>query len=194
MITGGALIMYMWLRQILVFYVISTLIVNSVVTDRYRKYIKLITRLMLILIVLEPVIKFTGSADALQKQMDKLYTSYNNTYSKAVKSYKDYNDKSADKDDYGYNVETVLVKTVKLKVNEILNEYNMSADYVDVVIENDEDAYNVNTYSSDTYNDAIRIKKITIKINKLNKSDMIRDIKEKISRETGVDEENILVK
>ena len=85
--------------------------------------------------------------------------------------------------EYSFTVRDVVIKTVRLQVAEVLGEYNMQADNIDVT---------VSDVASDDYGD-MTVEKVVIHINRLKKSD-IDTLKEKISAKTGIDVGSIYIK
>ena len=97
---------YLWLRQVIVFYIISTLFVNAVASDKYKEYIRIVTRMILILIIISPL---TGFWSISKKTSDI-------------------------SEDFSYTIEDALSQTVELKVKEILKDNNIAYDSIKVNI------------------------------------------------------------
>lgn len=52
--------LYSWIRNIIVFMIISTVILNLLGKSNYKKYVGLVTGLILVLLVIEPILALTG--------------------------------------------------------------------------------------------------------------------------------------
>lgn len=81
---GGVVItevVYTWLKQVITFYIISSLLINVVVSDKYKDYIRMITRIILVLIIISPVIKQAGG-NIIKNSIDTFYKDYSSVYYK----------------------------------------------------------------------------------------------------------------
>lgn len=173
---GGVVItevVYTWLKQVITFYIISSLLINVVVSDKYKDYIRMITRIILVLIIISPVIKQAGG-NIIKNSIDTFYKDYSSVY---------YKNNADNTNGYSFTVRDVVIKTVRLQVAEVLGEYNMQADNIDVA---------VSDVASGDYGN-MTVEKVVIHINRLKKSD-IDTLKEKISAKTGIDVGSIYIK
>lgn len=55
--------LYEWIRNIAFYLVIVTVVLEAVPGDSYKKYIRFFTGLVLILLLITPLLKLTGTAD-----------------------------------------------------------------------------------------------------------------------------------
>lgn len=159
---------YEWLRQIIIFYILSVMVIN-VVSEKYINYIRLVTRTILILLVITPLLNITGQPDTIKNKLENVYKEYSTAYySKALSGQV-----------HTYNTETVLTEAVSLKAKNLLREYSavLKKAVVDVN-EADEEAANIN--------------KITIYTEKLKKSDQ-QAFKSRLSEQLGIEKEKICV-
>ena len=159
---------YEWLRQIIIFYILSVLVIN-VVSEKYINYIRLVTRTILILLVITPLLNITGQPYTIKNKLENVYKEYSTAYySEALSGQV-----------HTYNTETVLTEAVSLKAKNLLMEYSavLKKAVVDVN-EADEEAANIN--------------KITIYTEKLKKSDQ-QDFKSRLSEQLGIEKEKICV-
>ena len=67
---------YIWLRQVIVFYIISTLFVNAVASDKYKEYIRIVTRMILILIIISPLTGFWSNGSFIKNRLWMIYKDY----------------------------------------------------------------------------------------------------------------------
>ena len=67
---------YIWLRQVIVFYIISTLFVNAVASDKYKEYIRIVTRMILILIITSPLTGFWSNGSLIKNRLSMIYKDY----------------------------------------------------------------------------------------------------------------------
>ena len=159
---------YEWLRQIIIFYILSVLVIN-VVSEKYINYIRLVTRTILILLVITPLLNITGQLDTIKNKVKNVYKEYSTAYySEALSGQV-----------HTYNTEAVLTEVVSLKAENLLREYSavLKKAVVDVN-EADEAAANID--------------KITIYTEKLKKSDQ-KDFKSRLSEQLGIEKEKICV-
>ena len=106
---------YIWLRQVIVFYIISTLFVNAVASDKYKEYIRIVTRMILILIIISPLTGFWSNGSLIKNRLSMIY-----------KDYMEISKKTSDiSEDFSYTIEDALSKTLELKVEEILKDNNI---------------------------------------------------------------------
>lgn len=165
---------YVWLRQVVVFYIISTLLVNAVIADKYKDYIRIVTRMILILIVISPVARLYGNENIIKDKLDMVY-----------KEYLQMNKKTDDiSEDFSYTVEDALTQTLEFKVKEVLNENNISAGHIDVNIDRKADL---------SSSDESVVLSLVINAKNLKKSD-IEKIRHEISDETGIEIGKIYIK
>jgi stage III sporulation protein AF len=62
--------LYDWMKNIIVFMIISTVILNLLGKSNYKKYVGLITGLILVLLVIGPVLSLTGKISYFDFSMD----------------------------------------------------------------------------------------------------------------------------
>ena len=165
---------YSWLRQIITLFIISTFLVNVVMPGKYKEYIRLVMRIMLIIIIIAPVMKLFNNTDIFQKKLQSLYKEYSDTY---------YQDEVNNIQDYNYTVKDAVTQTVRLKVKNILNDYEVQYDDIEILIDD----------NNQENNKQVTISKIIIHIKKKKKTD-IEQVKEKISNEIDIDYGNIYIK
>ena len=93
---------YIWLRQVIVFYIISTLFVNAVASDKYKEYIRIVTRMILILIIISPLTGFWSNGSLIKNRLSMIY-----------KDYMEISKKTSDiSEDFSYTIEDALSKTL----------------------------------------------------------------------------------
>ena len=115
---------YLWLRQVIVFYIISTLFVNAVASDKYKEYIRIVTRMILILIIISPLTGFWSNGSLIKNRLSMI-----------CKDYMEISKKTSDiSEDFSYTIEDALSQTVELKVKEILKDNNIAYDSIKVNI------------------------------------------------------------
>lgn len=170
---------YTWLRQIVIFYILSALIVNAIVSDKYKNYIKIIARLILIIIVISPVINFLSGKDNVKNNVQKLYKNYTAAYNNTCNI----------TDGFSYTKEDVIKQVIKQKVKDVLAVNNITADDVKVIIKTP------NTYKDNSMenNNDMTVASVIITADKLKKTD-IEQLKQNISSETGIDNDKIHIK
>ena len=97
---------YIWLRQVIVFYIISTLFVNAVASDKYKEYIRIVIRMILILIIISPLTGFWSNGSFIKNRLWMIY-----------KDYMEISKKTYDiSEGFSYTIEDALSKTLELKV------------------------------------------------------------------------------
>lgn len=159
---------YEWLRQIIIFYILSVLVIN-VVSEKYINYIRLVTRTILILLVITPLLNITGQLDTIKNKVKNVYKEYSTAYySEALSGWV-----------HTYNTEAVLTEAVSLKAENLLREYSAVLKKVVVDVNEADEA-------------AANIDKITIYTEKLKKSDQ-KDFKSRLSEQLGIEKEKICV-
>lgn len=62
--------LYGWMKNIIVFMIISTVILNLLGKSNYKKYVGLVTGLILVLLVIGPVLSLTGKTSYFDFSMD----------------------------------------------------------------------------------------------------------------------------
>ena len=158
---------YIWLRQVIFFYIISTLFVNAVASDKYKEYIRIVTRMILILIIISPLTGFWSNGSLIKNRLSMIY-----------KDYMEISKKTSDiSEDFSYTIEDALSKTVELKVKEILKDNNI--------------AYDRNAGLSG--NERMAVSSVVINTKNMKKTD-IENIGHEISDETGIECSNICIK
>lgn len=63
-------LLYDWMKNIIVFMIISTVILNLLGKSNYKKYVGLITGLILVLLVIGPILSLTGKISYFDFSMD----------------------------------------------------------------------------------------------------------------------------
>lgn len=165
---------YIWLRQVIVFYIISTLFVNAVASDKYKEYIRIVTRMILILIIISPLTGFWSNGSLIKNRLSMIY-----------KDYMEISKKTSDiSEDFSYTIEDALSKTVELKVKEILNDNNIAYDSIKV---------NISGNAGLSGNESLAVSSVVINAKNMKKTD-IENIGHKISDETGIECSNIYIK
>ncbi len=163
----------------MIFYILSALIVNAAVLDKYKEYIRVITRMILIIIMISPVIQFFSGKVNVKDTMKKIYKDYTATYNKTYSRI----------DEFSYTQEDVVEQVIKRKVKEVLNEYNITSRNVEVIT----DSKKVHSNNHDDNKDIVTALSIDIESGKLKKTDM-ELFKQNISSETGIDYDRIHIK
>ena len=125
--------------------------------------------------------KFNGAPYIIQRAGEAVYTEEGQKQTGEQIAY--YKNNADNTNEYSFTVRDVVIKTVRLQVAEVLGEYNMQADNIDVT---------VSDVASGDYGD-MTVEKVVIHINRLKKSD-IDTLKEKISAKTGIDVGSIYIK
>lgn len=165
---------YIWLRQVIVFYIISTLFVNAVASDKYKEYIRIVTRMILILIIISPLTGFWSNGSLIKNRLWMIY-----------KDYMEISKKTSDiSEDFSYTIEDALSQTVELKVKEILNDNNIAYDSIKV---------NISRNAGLSDNERMAVSSVVINTKNMKKTD-IENIGHEISDETGIECSNICIK
>lgn len=165
---------YIWLRQVIVFYIISTLFVNAVASDKYKEYIRIVTRMILILIIISPLTGFWSNGSLIKNRLSMIY-----------KDYMEISKKTSDiSEDFSYTIEDALSKTVELKVKEILKDNNIAYDSRKV---------NISRNAGLSGNERMAVSSVVINTKNMKKTD-IENIGHEISDETGIECSNICIK
>lgn len=165
---------YIWLRQVIVFYIISTLLVNAVVADKYKEYIRVVTRMILILIVISPVTGLFGNQNIIKDKLQMVYKEYSQMNKKT----------ESVSESFGYTVQDALMQTIKYKVKEVLRDNNIISDNIKVNIDRKADLSDSDEFS---------VSSLVIKVENIRKTD-VENIRHKISDETGIEIEKINIK
>ena len=165
---------YIWLRQVIVFYIISTLFVNAVASDKYKEYIRIVTRMILILIIISPLTGFWSNGSLIKNRLSMIY-----------KDYMEISKKTSDiSEDFSYTIEDALSKTLELKVKEILKDNNIAYDSIKV---------NISRNAGLSRNERMAVSSVVINTKNMKKTD-IENIGHEISDETGIECSNICIK
>jgi len=165
---------YIWLRQVIVFYIISTLFVNAVASDKYKEYIRIVTRMILILIIISPLTGFWSNGSLIKNRLSMIY-----------KDYMEISKKTSDiSEDFSYTIEDALSKTLELKVEEILKDNNIAYDSIKV---------NISRNAGLSGNERMAVSSVVINAKNMKKTD-IENIGHEISDETGIECSNIYIK
>ena len=165
---------YLWLRQVIVFYIISTLFVNAVASDKYKEYIRIVTRMILILIIISPLTGFWRNGSLIKNRLSMIY-----------KDYMEISKKTSDtSEDFSYTIEDALSQTVELKVKEILKDNNIAYDSINV---------NISRNAGLSGNERMAESSVVINTKNMKKTD-IENIGHEISDETGIECSNICIK
>lgn len=165
---------YIWLRQVIVFYIISTLFVNAVASDKYKEYIRIVTRMILILIIISPLTGFWSNGNFIKNRLWMIY-----------KDYMEISKKTYDiSEDFSYTIEDALSKTLELKVKEILKDNNIAYDSIKV---------NISRNAGLSDNERMAVSSVVINTKNMKKTD-IENIGHEISDETGIECSNICIK
>ena len=165
---------YIWLRQVIVFYIISTLFVNAVASDKYKEYIRIVTRMILILIIISPLTGFWSNGSLIKNRLSMIY-----------KDYMEISKKTSDiSEDFSYTIEDALSQTVELKVKEILKDNNIAYDSIKV---------NISRNAALSGYERMAVSSVVINTKNMKKTD-IENIGHEISDETGIECSNICIK
>ena len=165
---------YLWLRQVIVFYIISTLFVNAVASDKYKEYIRIVTRMILILIIISPLTGFWSNGSLIKNRLSMI-----------CKDYMEISKKTSDiSEDFSYTIEDALSQTVELKVKEILKDNNIAYDSIKV---------NISRNAGLSGNERMAVSSVVINTKNIKKTD-IENIGHVISDETGIECSNICIK
>lgn len=165
---------YIWLRQVIVFYIISTLFVNAVASDKYKEYIRIVTRMILILIIISPLTGFWSNGSLIKNRLSMIY-----------KDYMEMSKKTSDiSEGFSYTIEDALSQTLELKVKEILKDNNIAYDSIKV---------NISRNAGLSGNERMAVSSVVINTKNMKKTD-IENIGHEISDETGIECSNICIK
>lgn len=165
---------YIWLRQVIVFYIISTLFVNAVASDKYKEYIRIVTRMILILIIISPLTGFWSNGSFIKNRLWMIY-----------KDYMEISKKTYDiSEGFSYTIEDALSQTLELKVKEILKDNNIAYDSIKV---------NISRNAGLSGNERMAVSSVVINTKNMKKTD-IENIGHEISDETGIECSNICIK
>lgn len=165
---------YIWLRQVIFFYIISTLFVNAVASDKYKEYIRIVTRMILILIIISPLTGFWSNGSLIKNRFSMIY-----------KDYMEISKKTSDiSEDFSYTIEDALSQTLELKVKEILKDNNIAYDSIKV---------NISRNAGLSGNERMAVSSVVINTKNMKKTD-IENIGHEISDETGIECSNIYIK
>lgn len=165
---------YLWLRQVIVFYIISTLFVNAVASDKYKEYIRIVTRMILILIIISPLTGFWSNGSLIKNRLSMIY-----------KDYMEISKKTSDiSEGFSYTIEDALSQTLELKVKEILKDNNIAYDSIKV---------NISRNAGLSGNERMAVSSVVINTKNMKKTD-IENIGHEISDETGIECSNICIK
>lgn len=63
-------IIYEWMKNIIVFMILTTVVLNLLGKGNYKKYVKLVTGLILVLLVIRPILTLTGNAEYMDFSLD----------------------------------------------------------------------------------------------------------------------------
>lgn len=165
---------YTWLRQVIVFYIISTLFVNAVASDKYKEYIRIVTRMILILIIISPLTGFWSNGSLIKNRLWMIYKDYMEISKKT----------SGISEGFSYTIEDALSQTVELKVKEVLKDNNIAYDSIKV---------NISRNAGLGGNESLAASSVIIDVKNMKKSD-IENIRHKISDETEIECSNIYIK
>lgn len=73
--TGGTMkeALYNWIRYLAVFYILLTMILHLVPTEKYQRYVRLFMGLLLIAMLLTPILNFLGKGQEFATSFQKIY-------------------------------------------------------------------------------------------------------------------------
>ncbi|MDO5382604.1 MAG: stage III sporulation protein AF [Eubacteriales bacterium] len=137
--------LYVWFRRIFLFCIVSSLIVNLSPGGKSSEHIRFLTKLVIVLMIIEPLISLAGGKSGLA---DKMYDLYSDYYSETEVSY---NTDNSDDYDLTNIVSKQVEDAVSSNVTDMAANYGIKIKKVNVYIEMDE--------NSDNYG---KINKITI--------------------------------
>jgi len=150
------------------------LFVNAVASDKYKEYIRIVTRMILILIIISPLTGFWSNGSLIKNRLSMIY-----------KDYMEISKKTSDtSEDFSYTIEDALSQTVELKVKEILKDNNIAYDSINV---------NISRNAGLSGNERMAESSVVINTKNMKKTD-IENIGHEISDETGIECSNICIK
>lgn len=148
--------------------------VNAVASDKYKEYIRIVTRMILILIIISPLTGFWSNGSFIKNRLSMIY-----------KDYMEISKKTSDiSEDFSYTIEDALSKTLELKVKEILKDNNIAYDSIKV---------NISRNAGLSGNESLAVSSVVINTKNMKKTD-IENIGHEISDETGIECSNICIK
>lgn len=148
--------------------------VNAVASDKYKEYIRIVTRMILILIIISPLTGFWSNGSFIKNRLSMIY-----------KDYMEISKKTSDiSEDFSYTIEDALSKTLELKVKEILKDNNIAYDSIKV---------NISRNAGLSGNESLAVSSVVINAKNMKKTD-IENIGHEISDETGIECSNICIK
>ena len=148
--------------------------VNAVASDKYKEYIRIVTRMILILIIISPLTGFWSNGSLIKNRLSMIY-----------KDYMEISKKTSDiSEDFSYTIEDALSKTLELKVEEILKDNNIAYDSIKV---------NISRNAGLSGNERMAVSSVVINAKNMKKTD-IENIGHEISDETGIECSNIYIK
>ena len=121
---------YSLVKDIVVYLILVTIIMNLVGKSSYRKYISIFTGMVLIIIVAKPIVSIFNLSDTFDYYFD------NNSF---MVEAKDYNDELMAADDKGK--QAILAEyqnIVKEQIEMVVNRYNLYPSSINTLLETDE--------------------------------------------------------
>lgn len=121
---------YSLVKDIVVYLILVTIIMNLVGKSSYRKYISIFTGMVLILIIAKPIVSLFNLSDTFNYYFD------NNLF---MVEAKDYNDELMAADDKGKQaILTEYQNIVKDQIEMVLNRYNLYPSSMNTLLDTDE--------------------------------------------------------
>ena len=121
---------YSLVKDIVVYLILVTIIMNLVGKSSYRKYISIFTGMVLILIIAKPIVSLFNLSDTFNYYFD------NNLF---MVEAKDYNDKLMAADEKGKQAIIIEYRNiVKEQIETVLNRYNLYPSSVNTLLDTDE--------------------------------------------------------
>lgn len=121
---------YSLVKDIVVYLILVTIIMNLVGKSSYRKYVSIFTGMVLILIIAKPIVSLFNLSDTFNYYFD------NNLF---MVEAKDYNDELMAADDRGKQaILTEYQNIVKNQIEMVLNRYNLYPSSMNTLLDTDE--------------------------------------------------------
>lgn len=169
-------LIYSWVKDIVIFMVLTSVLNNLMGKSSYKKYINLVAGIILVILVISPLLKVFQ----LNNTLDYYFTT--NSLMAAAGDTKDMEEKFGEK--YAGQKEIIfdqVKEKIKTKINELLAGENIEAESIVITLEEDEASNNYgnlkmldikgvyNNKETEKGKEAIQIDRIQIENIKLNK-------------------------
>ncbi len=123
---------YSWIKDIVIFMVLISVITNLMGKSSYKKYINLISGIILVILVISPLLKIFQ----LDNTLDYYFTT--NSLTAQAGEVQDINEKFGEIE--GSRQEEILTQVkakIKDKINELLDEEDVETESIEIILEED---------------------------------------------------------